>query len=128
MRDQTLLEHAKEMRRELTEPERRLWNALRAGRLDGAKFRRQVVVGRHIADFACRTPKMMVVEMDGETHGARCAYDEERTAELEKRGYEVMRFTNSDVMTNLEGVLIAIEGALEGLPLSLALSPEGERE
>ena len=128
MRDQALLERAKEMRRVQTAPEQRLWFALRAGRLDGVKFRRQVVVGRYIVDFACRTPKLLAVEVDGETHAAQGAYHEERTAELERRGYEVMRFTNSEVMTNLDGVLIVIRRALERLPLSPALSPEGERE
>jgi very-short-patch-repair endonuclease len=115
------------MRRELTEPERRLWHALRAGRFEGAKFRRQVVIGRYIADFACRTPKMLVVEVDGETHREAAAYDGRRTADLQERGYDVIRFTNDDVMRNMDGVLSTIQRALER-PLSPALSPEGERE
>jgi very-short-patch-repair endonuclease len=115
------------MRRELTGPERRLWHALRARRLEGAKFRRQVVIGRYIADFACRIPRMLVVELDGETHSDQESYDTARTAELEKRGYQVMRFTNSEVMRNLEGVLTSIQHSLAGLPLSPTLSPEGER-
>ena len=128
MRDHVLLERAKTMRKELTEPERGLWNALRAKRLGGAGFRRQVVIGKAVADFACRSPRMVVVEVDGETHSAQQSYDTRRTAELERRGYRVMRFTNLDVMTNLEGVLIEIEGAVFDLPLSPTLSPEGERE
>jgi very-short-patch-repair endonuclease len=115
------------MRRELTEPERRLWHALRAGRLEGAKFRRQVVIDRYIADFACRTPKMMVVEVDGDTHADAAACDHRRTGALQERGYETIRFTNHDVMSNLDGVLLTIQEAL-GLPLSPALSPEGEGE
>ena len=128
MRDQLLLERARNMRRELTAPERRLWHVLRAKRLEGAKFRRQVVVGRYIVDFACRLPRMLVVEVDGNTHSAQEEYDARRTAELTERGYQVMRFTNSEVMTNLDGVLISIRCALSELPLSPALSPEGERE
>jgi very-short-patch-repair endonuclease len=127
VRDHVLLERAKAMRREATEPERRLWNALRAQRISGAGFRRQVVIGNAIADFACRQPRMLVVEVDGETHAQQRAYDGRRTIELEARGYRVMRFTNEDVMKNLDGVLMAVEQAL-GLPLSPALSPEGERE
>jgi very-short-patch-repair endonuclease len=115
------------MRRELTEPERRLWHALRAGRLESAKFRRQVVIGRYIADFACRTPKMLVVEVDGETHAEAAAYDDRRTDDLAERGYAVVRFANHDVMHNLDGVLLTIQKALR-LPLSPTLSPEGERE
>ncbi len=105
------------MRRELTAAERRLWYALRAERLEGAKFRRQVVIGPYIADFACRLPKMLVVEVDGETHAGRETYDRARTNELKVRGYEVMRFTNSDVMTNLDGVLLTILQDLQTPPL-----------
>ena len=124
MRDQILLERAKQMRREPTPLEQRLWLALRAKRFVGAKFRRQVVIGRYIVDFACRLPKMLVIEIDGDTHGAQGGYDAERTAVLEARGYEVIRFTNAEVASNLEGVLTAVQNAL---PLSPALSPEGAR-
>jgi very-short-patch-repair endonuclease len=65
VRDANLLRHAKAMRRELTAPELKLWLELRAKRFAGAKFRRQVVIGSYIADFACRTPKMLIVEVDG---------------------------------------------------------------
>ena len=117
MRDQVLLERAKAMRKELTEPERRVWHALRAKRFDGANFRRQVVIDRAIADFACRKPKMLVVEVDGDTHAGRETYDAGRTKALEQLGYQVMRFTNEDVITNLEGVLVAIQERLGSPPL-----------
>jgi very-short-patch-repair endonuclease len=96
----------------MTEPERRLWHALRAKRLNGAKFRRQVVIDRYIADFACRIPSMLIVEVDGETHSGRERQDAARTAFLEGQGYRVLRFTNDDVMSNLDGVLIMIASAL----------------
>ncbi len=127
MRDPVLLERAKAMRKELTEPERRLWNALRANRLGGASFRRQVVIGSAIADFACRSPNMLIVEVDGETHGGQQSRDERRTHSLEQRGYRVLRFTNSEIMTNLVGVLSTIQRELRSSPLP-TLSPEGERE
>lgn len=117
MRDHDLLDRAKTMRREPTEPERRLWLALRAKRLGGAKFRRQVVIGRYIADFACRIPRMIVVEVDGETHATRIAYDETRTRFLQSRGYQILRFTNDDTMTNLDGVLQSLEQAFQLPPL-----------
>jgi len=105
------------MRRELTTAERRLWYALRAKRLEGAKFRRQAVIGHYIADFACRAPKMLIVEVDGETHVGREPYDQARSIHFKERGYEVMRFTNSDVMTNLDGVLVTILEFLQTPPL-----------
>ena len=127
MRDQELLTHAKRLRTEQTPTEQKLWQLLRAKRFEDAKFRRQVVIGRYIVDLACRTPKMLVVEVDGDTHALQPAYDEQRTGFLQNKGYRVLRFTNREVGTNLDGVLTAIAAAL-GLPLSPALSPEGERE
>ncbi len=126
MRDQLLLARAKQMRRELTPFERRLWLVLRAKRFEQAKFRRQVVIGRYIVDFACRIPRMLIVEVDGDTHSEQQSYDARRTADLEQRGYQVLRFANRDVRENIEGVLSTIATAL-GIPLSPALSPEGER-
>ena len=105
------------MRRELTGPELKLWLELRAKRFENAKFRRQVVIGHYIADFACRTPKMLIVEVDGDTHAERGAYDAARTRFLEARGYQVIRFNNSDVMTNLDGVMFRIAEALATPPL-----------
>ncbi|WP_326524366.1 endonuclease domain-containing protein [Sphingomonas sp.] len=114
MRDARLTDHAKAMRQTATEPETRLWLALRAGRFEGVKFRRQKVIGPYIVDFAARDP-MMVIEIDGDTHGDRAEYDARRTRLLEEQGYRVIRFSNSDVMTNMDGVLATIAGAL---PLS----------
>ena len=127
MRDQRLLAYAKQLRTNQTPLEQKLWYHLRAKRFGSAKFRRQVVIGSYIVDFACRIPRMLVVEVDGDTHAAQEGYDKRRTAFLESRGYRVLRFTNHDVGTNLEGVLTMIAEAL-GSPLSPALSPEGERE
>ena len=107
-----LLERAKRMRREATPPERALWRYLKSDQLGGAKFRRQVVVGRYIADFACRTPLMLVVELDGDSHGAQEDYDAERTQFLENKGYRVLRFSNRDVGQNLESILETIRATL----------------
>ena len=104
------------MRRVPTGPERVLWLELRARRFNNAKFRRQVVIGPYIADFACRTPTMLVVELDGDTHSESGAYDARRSDFLEERGYRVIRFANSDVTANLDGVLMAIAEALGESP------------
>ena len=132
MREQLLIERAKQMRHQPTPAERALWSALRARRSGAAKFRRQVVIGRYIVDFACRLPTQIVVEIDGDTHDFQQDYDACRTRELEAKGYRLLRFTNADVMTNLGGVLASIAEALNSPPLpvslrSTTLSPEGER-
>jgi very-short-patch-repair endonuclease len=127
VRDQKLLDYAKRLRTNQTPLEQKLWYYLRARRFADAKFRRQVVIGRYIVDFACRIPRMLVIEVDGDTHGDRERYDCDRTRFLESRGYRVLRFTNHDMGTNLDGVLTMIAEALRS-PLSPALSPEGERK
>ena len=124
MRPEKLTHRARAMRIEATEPEIRLWLELRAKRFAGVKFRRQKVIGNYIVDFASRDP-MLVIEVDGDTHDGREAYDAARTQFLESKGYRVLRFTNYDVMTAMEGVLMVIETAVQA-PLP-TLSPEGER-
>ena len=124
MRDRKSLKFAKRLRTDMTAAEARLWYHLRAKRLSGVKFRRQAVIGPFIADFTCRAA-MLVIEIDGDTHGSTAEYDTERTVYLEQQGWHVIRFTNTDVMHNLEAVLSSIG---QRLPLSLTLSPEGERE
>jgi very-short-patch-repair endonuclease len=125
MRDPRLTEFAKGMRREMTEPERRLWYKLRAQRFEGIKFRRQNVVGRYIADFYSRQA-MLIIEVDGDTHGYHQDYDRIRSLYFEGLGFRVIRFTNADVMSNMEGVLTMIGQCLNRPPLP-TLSPEGER-
>lgn len=130
MRDPELIQRAKAMRRNPTPFEHKLWLALRAKRFNGANFRQQKVVGPYIVDFACRSPRMLVIEVDGDTHSDRNEYDERRTRYLKECGYRVLRFTNVDVGENFEGVIMTIEDALPLSPLAsrVALSPEGERE
>lgn len=114
------------MRLEPTLAEARLWPYLRADRLGGAKFRHQVVIGRYIADFACRTPCKLVIELDGRSHEMTGARDEARTGALERLGYRVLRFGNDDVMRNLDGVLATIGEALrDGASSTLYLEGRG---
>ena len=127
MRDKQLLTYVKRLRTNQTPFEQKLWHALRAKRFAGAKFRRQVVIGSYIVDFACRLPRMLIIEVDGDSHGERHSYDQQRTRYLEQEGYRVLRFTNQDVGSNFEGVLTIIADAVGG-PLSPILSPKGKRE
>ncbi len=91
---------AKTMRRELTEPERKLWKALRLRLpIDGTHFRRQVPLGSYIADFCSHRAKL-VIEVDGNQHGddQSIARDAIRTAQIEAQGYRVLRFSNSHLL------------------------------
>ena len=131
MRDPELTRRAKAMRTEMTEPETRLWLQLRAKRFSDVKFRRQKVIQdeqhRYIVDFAANDPKL-VVELDGDTHAGREAYDGARTKFLESKGYRVIRYTNVDVMQNIEGVLTHLASVIKEMrPPLPTLSPEGER-
>jgi very-short-patch-repair endonuclease len=125
MRDKQLIAYAKQNRTNQTEPEIRLWLALRAKRFADTKFRRQKVIGPYIVDFGSRNP-MLVIELDGESHGTQINYDQKRTEYLQKLGYRVVRFTNREVMENMEGVLESLALMIETPPLP-TLSPEGER-
>ena len=121
---------AREMRREPTEPEKRLWHRLLSrSQLGGFKFRRQSVIGPFIADFLC-PQKALIVEVDGWTHSDVRA-DQRRDAALGDLGFTVLRFTNTEVMQNLEGVAARILEILRQTPDRWDAphpnpSPEGE--
>ena len=102
---------ARQLRRNQTDVEQRLWRALRARSFGGAKFRRQLPIGRHVVDFACPS-RRLIVELDGGQHAAQASGDEARSRMLAAHGYRVIRFWNNDVNENLPGVLAAIESVL----------------
>lgn len=109
---------AKAMRREPVLYERRLWAILRDRGLAGLKFRRQVVMGRYIADFVCLRHRL-IVEADGPQHEDRVE-DAERDAWFREEGFRVLRFPNQMIENHREKVLAAIVAATrEGLALSL---------
>ena len=93
----------RELRRDSTVPERILWGLLRNRRLAGMKFRRQRTIGPFIVDFYCDEMKL-VIEVDGESHAGRQEEDQKRQSFLERNGLRVIRFTNDEVLGNLEGV------------------------
>ncbi len=98
---------ARRLRRDMTDAERLLWPRLRGGQLDGRKFVKQFPIGPAVADFACRSARL-VVELDGGQHASAVEADAERTRMIEAHGYIVIRFWNSDVTSNLDGVLESI--------------------
>jgi very-short-patch-repair endonuclease len=102
------------MRNNPTEPERRLWQALRSSQFGTFKFRRQDVIGWRIVDFFCPA-RGLVIEVDGDTHDA--AADASRDARmLREFAYVTVRFTNEDVMRNLDGCLTRLQEVLERTP------------
>lgn len=103
--------NAKRLRRSQTEAEARLWHHLRDRGLNGCKFRRQVPIGPHVADFVSWDAKL-IVELDGSQHATQEAKDEMRTLYLQKRGYSVLRFWNNEVFENIDGVLLTIADVL----------------
>ena len=117
---------AKQLRREMTRAETLLWRHLKAKRLAGLGFRRQTPMGKYIADFASHSCKL-IVEVDGESHDfeERIRHDARRDEWFVSRGYRVLRFTNDDVLKNLEGVLSIFEAAEQAAPLSLTLPRKG---
>ena len=100
---------AKNLRFNMTEAEEKLWQALRAHRLEGLSFRRQVPKGRYVVDFYCAAYRL-VVELDGSQHGDDEAieHDLQRTKWLQSQGIKVVRFWNDEVLHNLDQVCYAI--------------------
>ena len=105
--------HVKQLRTFMTDAERKLWHALRS-RGVRAKFRRQVPLGPYIADFVSFDAKI-IVEVDGGQH-ASSVTDQERARYFVNRGYRVLRFWNSDVLSNLDGVLETISALTSPSP------------
>ena len=100
---------ARSLRKEDTQAERLLWEALRDRRLGSFKFVRQLPIGPYFADFACRERKL-VVEVDGATHGdpAELAHDAQREQFLNAQGWRIHRCWNEDVYKDLVGVCDSI--------------------
>ena len=104
-----LKEHAKRMRNQPTDAERMLWLFLQQNKL-GKPFRRQYIIADNIADFVC-LPEHLVIEIDGKYHDEirQQYHDQLRTAEIEKLGFQVIRFTNEDIFTRLDEVIKTIK-------------------
>ena len=95
---------ARSMRSDMTDAELKFWNAVRAHRLEGLSFRRQLPIAGYIMDFACPS-RMLIVEIDGSQHSTdRADYDAVRSARFISDGWQVLRFTNDDVLRELDDV------------------------
>ena len=123
--------HARELRREMTKPERLLWWALRAGKT-GFHFRRQHAAGPYVLDFYCDRARLYV-ELDGSSHELTTTHDEARDRYFARRGIETLRIPAQEVLENLQGVVDLIIMTATARPLrqprmrsGAATSPKGE--
>jgi very-short-patch-repair endonuclease len=108
--------YSRQLRASMTDAEKRLWAKVRMKQLKGYQFYRQKPIGDYIVDFFC--PKAnLVIEVDGSYHlvGKTIEYDRVRDEYLSSLGLKVLRFNNSDVLTNIDGVIETIE---REIPLS----------
>ena len=121
-----LTQKAQENRKNPTPAEQKLWyKVLQNKRLHNLKFTRQKPLTEYIVDFYCAELKL-AIEIDGDTHARQKQYDKDRTKNLNKHGVEVIRYTNAEVLNNLEGVYqdlqkrisvrIALKSCLEETP------------
>ncbi|OHD63503.1 MAG: hypothetical protein A2176_11380 [Spirochaetes bacterium RBG_13_51_14] len=98
---------AKQLRKNQTKEERKLWRYLKSKQIQGLKFRRQQPIGSYIVDFVCFENKL-VVELDGSQHIEDKENDIGRDNWLKSQGFSIIRFWNNEVMNNIDGVLAEI--------------------
>ncbi|MBL7916984.1 MAG: class I tRNA ligase family protein, partial [Bacteroidia bacterium] len=120
-----LKEFARENKQPLTESEDKLWQELRNRKLE-VKFRRQHPIATYIADFIS-LEENLIIEVDGEIHLSQKEKDEKRTQVLNELGFEVIRFSNQEILNNLDDVITKIKNRLAS-PLSLRRGAGGEAE
>ena len=120
---------ARNLRKNPTKAEQRLWQKLRNRQLLGQKVRRQQIIGRYIVDFVYAQHKL-IIELDGGQHAEtnHSQKDAQRTAFLEAQGYRVLRFWNNEIMSNLDGVIEVIMMNLDGRLSPSPLAGEGRGE
>lgn len=99
-----LTTYAKRLRQHQTKVEAALWNRLRAKQVEGIKFRRQQPIENYIVDFVSFS-KRIIIEVDGGQHASKKRADMERDKFFADNGFRVLRFWNSDVLDNIDGVM-----------------------
>jgi very-short-patch-repair endonuclease len=115
---------ARTLRQNMTEAEMRVWQILRSHQMMGYKFRRQVPIGRYIADFVCHEARL-IVEIDGGQHDRAAPREAERSGFLQNQGYRILRFWNDEVLANLDGVHETIAGELSRITPAQTLPHHG---
>ena len=112
---------ARQLRRVAIVAGQRLWRLLRSRQFESIKFRRQVPIGPWIVDFVAFDQRL-VVEADGGQH-AESLRDHARDADLQNRGFKILRFWNNDIYFNATGVLERIAEEIEHSPSPRDLRP-----
>lgn len=118
------IQFAKNLRKNLTPAENKLWQILRGGKNGGHKFRRQHVIGKFVAYFYCHKSKL-VVEADGEIHNLveNKNYDAERNLLMLEKGIKVLRFSNDEILNSIDTVVAKIAETLNK-PETINLIPK----
>jgi very-short-patch-repair endonuclease len=116
--------NARALRKRLTPQEVKVWMKLRELKPLGFHFRRQAPIGRYIVDFASFVSRM-IIEIDGGQHGLPegVQNDRERDVFFRSQGFQVLRYWNSDVNQNLEGVMESVLSALDAPTPALRADP-----
>jgi very-short-patch-repair endonuclease len=119
--DPEFLDFARRLRKHQPHAEKLLWRIRRSRQLLGLKFRRQHSIELYILDFSCHDYQLCI-ELDGGQHYTKEGQkeDEARAVFLAKRGIRILRFSNMDVLTNLEGVLLTVAEKVSSLTLTLS--------
>ena len=107
-----LLQVSKELRKSQTEAEEIIWEELKAKKLNGLKFRRQVPYDTFVIDFLCPSKKV-ILEIDGKIHLKTRFRDQERDEYFMEKGYKVLRIKNEEVFHNLDDVMQRIKRVCE---------------
>jgi very-short-patch-repair endonuclease len=125
--DPEFLDFARQLRKNQTDAEKLLWSIFRSRQLLGLKFRRQHSIGPYIVDFYCHAYRLCI-ELDGGQHYTKAGQqgDEARAALLHTRGLHVLRFSNLDVLKNLEGVLLTVVEKVTSLTPTLSRRERGK--
>lgn len=118
-------EFARELRKSMTDAERKLWRGLRMRQMFGYKFRRQFMLGKYIADFVCLEARL-IIEVDGGQHADEIYGDAERDEWLRSQGFRLLRYWNNQVLGELDAVLGDIARVLETSPPSQPSPVKGE--
>jgi very-short-patch-repair endonuclease len=116
---------SRQLRSNMTDAERLLWSKIRLRQLNNLQFYRQKIVGNYIADFLCYQAKI-VIEVDGSQHLTTAGQnaDLKRDQYFRQQGYRVLRFTDLDVLVNINGV---VESILETIDSQIPLNPPLEK-
>ncbi len=104
--------YRKALRNDMTPAEATLWRALKSRGVGNMKFRRQQGIGPFVLDFYCPAHRLGI-ELDGSSHDNKFEYDEKRTEYLREQGIRILRFSNEQVFTSIQGVLAEIVRAAD---------------